>query len=304
MTTLTAMKSATPLASAGNADALGRSASKAKITPRQRVINALTKLVSKSEKMKDGERQAFTAYPKPAKDESTKLKFGIQDGVAKAESDAKKLNKEVKKLQAEIVKLGGEKQAATEEGSRKFFKLSPDYLESVDALQRATQVMSTVGHNAAQVAVLLQRAAARVPGLESVLAKLKAEGHNSDPGAPEVAVYSSQYGGILELLESLLDKFKGELHDVMEADAHEAHELSVVKMILSKSIKEDGSNSAGLCVPNLTMDAAHKIMNDTESKAIKLQSEVDSASSAIAACREDEKSFESSFDEKRLLEGL
>mmetsp|Transcript_24566 Transcript_24566/g.62622 ORF Transcript_24566/g.62622 Transcript_24566/m.62622 type:complete len:660 (+) Transcript_24566:47-2026(+) len=227
----------------------------AQVTPTQQVINMMAELKAKGEKMVEDEQKTFATYAEWVDDESKRLAFDIQDGAAKieeliafitkAESDATELGSQVAGLEAEMDQLTAEKKEATEirnEQHTEYLKISQDYSESVDALKRAIQVMSAENFDRAQAAVLLQRMSTTVPGMEPVLAALQQQQQASEPGAPEVAAYEFQSGGIVELLNSLLDKFSGELADVESAESNQAHEFNLVELHLTNTIEKDTSD--------------------------------------------------------------
>jgi len=109
------------------------------------------------------------------------------------------------------------------------------------------QVVSAQNYDRPQAEMLLQKMSGVVPGMPRVLAALLQEksrslrGRSADlePGAPEVAAYESQGGGVLALLEGLLKRFKGELAAVEEDEANQAHEFSLVELHLTNTIEKD-----------------------------------------------------------------
>merc|ERR1719487_1800238 len=56
-------------------------------------------------------------------------------------------------------------------------------------------------------------------------------------GPPQAAAYESQSGGIVEMLEKLLKKFKKELADCEEEEANKAHNYDLEMLHLSNSIE-------------------------------------------------------------------
>ena len=105
----------------------------------------------------------------------------------------------------------------------------------------------------------------------------------------------------VQTLQALIEEKHKRLRDAAFQMSQLKNDLSSTRVGLASdtALKQDGSNLAALCMPSLTMDAAIKIINDTENKAAKLQRDLDRASSAIGAgCRADETSFLSSFDGK------
>jgi len=237
----------------GSADAAAQGA-QGRATPTQQVINMMTDMKAKGEKSMDEEQKTYRAYAEWADDRSKELGFEIQDAqakidelvafISKADADAEKLGREIASLGAEIDRLEGEKKAATanrEEEHAEYLALSRDYGESVDALTRAVKELSAQNYDRSQAESLLQRMSSSVPGMQRVLAAFVQEKSHAalrGDGAPEVAAYEFQSGGILELLEGLLKKFSKELSDVEEDEANQAHEFSLVELHLTETIKK------------------------------------------------------------------
>eukprot|EP00429_Kryptoperidinium_foliaceum_P087027 CAMPEP_0176198822 /NCGR_PEP_ID=MMETSP0121_2-20121125/8247_1 /TAXON_ID=160619 /ORGANISM="Kryptoperidinium foliaceum, Strain CCMP 1326" /LENGTH=662 /DNA_ID=CAMNT_0017537677 /DNA_START=79 /DNA_END=2067 /DNA_ORIENTATION=+ len=232
------------------------------VTPTQQVITMLTEMQTKGDKMMEDERKTYAVYAEWVDDESKRLSFEIQDGqkridellafIAKADSDVERLGREIGELNAEIDRLEGEKSKATQtrkEEHEEYVKVSMDYSESVDALARAVQVVSAQNFDRPQAEMLLQQMSGSVPGMPRVLAAMlqeksrrlrgRSSGSDLEPGAPEVAAYDSQSGGVLALLESLHKKFKAELAAVEEDEANQAHEFALVELHLSDTITKD-----------------------------------------------------------------
>merc|ERR1719162_1556143 len=55
-------------------------------------------------------------------------------------------------------------------------------------------------------------------------------------GAPAVAAYESQGGGVVAMLEGLLEKFKGELSATQEEESNKAHDYDLTMIHLSDTI--------------------------------------------------------------------
>jgi len=239
--------------------AMARLASASKITPTQQVINMLTEMKNKGEKNMNDEQKVYFFYREWVDDETTKLGFAIQDGekkieellafIEKANSDAAALGEEIAALEAEIEKHEGEKADATstrETQHAEYLTLSQDYSESVDALKRAIAVLSSQDYDRPQAEMLLQRMSTTIPGMPRVLAAFMQEtkGRTSlrGDGAPAVAAYEFQGGGIVEMLEGLYEKFKQELADTEEDESNRQHDFNMVELHLSNLIKKAGSD--------------------------------------------------------------
>merc|ERR1719401_16574 len=208
--------------------------------------------------MMEDEQKMFATYSEWADDTTKDLGLEIKSAssqieellafIGKTDADAAQLGSEIGALEAEISKLESEKADATairKEQNTQYSKESQDYAESVDALQRAIQTMRAQNYDHAQATAFLQRMSATVSGMPRVLAALQVQGQlglQRDDGAPEVAAYEFQSGGILEMLESLLDKFRGELADVQKAETNQAHAFATLELHLSNTIKKDSSD--------------------------------------------------------------
>ena len=222
-----------------------------KVTPTEKVIQMLSEMHGKGEKMMEEEQKVFREYTNWVDDQVTELGFEIKTATAKieeliasiekADSDVEQLGLDIEKLDKDIAEMTAEKKAATAmraEQHAEYVKVSTDYGESVDALERAIEVMASQDHDTAQAESMLQSMATTVPGMPSVLnAFIQEKNRAAEPGAPEVAAYESQSGGIVEMLEGLLKKFKGELGDVQKAESNEKHAFEMEELHLSDTIE-------------------------------------------------------------------
>merc|ERR1719473_1609345 len=89
--------------------------------------------------------------------------------------------------------------------------------------------------------MFLQQQAKEVPAMRRVYAaflQMKA----GEAGAPAVAAYESQSGGIVEMLEGLLKKFKKELGDVEEQESNQAHYYNLEMIHLSDTIEHSNQD--------------------------------------------------------------
>lgn len=232
---------------------------KDKITPTQQVLNMMEELKAKGEKMMEEEQKTYATYAEWVDDRSKELGFEIKEGaskieeltafITKADSDVSTLGDEIADLEAEIRKHEAEKKAAIAnraEENAEYLKISQDYGESVDALSRAIQVVSSQNYDRAQAESLLQRMSRTTAGMSRVMTAFAQERTRSalrgDGGAPAVAAYATQSSGIVDLLEKLHKKFKAELADVEEAEAQQRHEFNLVELHLTDTVAKDSSD--------------------------------------------------------------
>jgi hypothetical protein len=230
--------------------AASASASDAKVTPVEKVLQMLGEMKVKGEKMKAEEATTHAAYTEWVDDRTKELGFEIQTAntkieeliayIDKADSNVAKLADEIAALDADITRLEGEKADATSirtSEKDEFLKVEQDYSESVDALGRAIQVVSSQQYARPQAMMLLQRMAKTEPSMQRVLAAFdQQQDASKQDGAPAVAAYESQGGGVVAMLEGLLEKFKGELSATQEEESNKAHDYDLTMIHLSDTI--------------------------------------------------------------------
>jgi len=220
------------------------------ITPVQQVLNMLAEMKVKGEKEMEMEQKTYAEYAEWVDDRSKELGFEIktatsnieqlQGFIAKTENDIAQLGKNIAALDAEIDRLETDKAAAEKvraDQHEEFLKVQLDYSESVDALERAIQVMKSQEYDRPQAEALLQKMAVNSPAMRRVMALLQME-KRAPTGAPEVAGYEFQSSSIIAVLEGLLEKFKGELSDVETEESNQAHNFDLEMITMSDSIKK------------------------------------------------------------------
>jgi len=173
---------------------------------------------------------------------TAKRKDSIRTGrssILKTHNDIARLGDKAAQLDAEIDKLQADKREAEEvraSEKNEFLALRQDYSESIDALGRALQVLRTQDHSYSQAMALLQQLAAKTGGMRRVLAILLQQAPQL--GAPAVAAYSFQASGIVDVLESLLTKFKSELREIEEQEAKKDMDHQAEVEHLSRAVKD------------------------------------------------------------------
>jgi len=219
--------------------------------PVQKVLQMMGEMKAKGEKMMEEEQKIYNTYADWVGDQSQQLGFDIKTAnsdieklmafIAKADSDVDTLSAAVTELEGEINNLETEKREATAlrtEQHAEYVKVSTDYGESVDALGRAIQTMESRNYDVPQAESMLQRMATSTPAMRRVFAEfLQSTGKNEQQrGGPAVAAYEFQSGGIVQLLEKFLKKFKGELEDVESAESNQAHNYQQEVLHLDNTI--------------------------------------------------------------------
>mmetsp|Transcript_108748 Transcript_108748/g.232398 ORF Transcript_108748/g.232398 Transcript_108748/m.232398 type:complete len:670 (+) Transcript_108748:108-2117(+) len=238
------------------------SASKMRITPVQKVLDMMSEMQAKGEQTMEAEQKIFAEYKEWVSDRTTELGFEIKTAEAdierliafaeKADNKVAQLGEAIAGLDGDLDRLTAEKKDATDVRSSEhaeYLKISQDYSESVDALTRAIQTLSQESYDRPQAEALLQRMAADgSPAVRRALALALPQEEASQDGAPAVAAYKFQSSSILELLDSLLTKFKTQLDDVETQESNQAHyydlELLHLNDVIAKSTSDRQKKAA------------------------------------------------------------
>jgi len=218
----------------------------------QKIIGMLTDMSTKcKQEMKDeqvafAEFEAFCANGKPAlKKKIAKSAETIETlnaEIGKLTSDVANLGEEIAGLQADVTKFEADKkahEAASEKDHKAFIEESTDYSESVDALDRAIQVLNEKDGNIAGASMLQlsmndKRMPAKAKSLISAFLGLD-DADQFEP--PEANAYESQSGGIIEMLKKLKDEFRAKLGQCQKEEMNRAHAVNMVQQDLSDSIE-------------------------------------------------------------------
>jgi len=221
------------------------------VEPVQKVLQMMSEMKTKGEKMVDEEAKIYRTYAEWVDDQSTQLGFDITTAnkdiekglafIAKADSDVDTLGAAISELDSEINQLQTEKKDATtlrNSNHAEYVKISTDYSESVDALGRAIQTLESKNYDVPQAEAMLMQMARTTPNMRRVLAEfLQSTGRQEQQrGGPAVAAYEFQSNSIVKLLESFETKFKGELEDVETAESNQAHNYAQEQLHLDDTI--------------------------------------------------------------------
>merc|ERR1711957_352831 len=113
-----------------------------------------------------------------------------------------------------------------------------DYAESVDALDRAIQVLSEKDGNIPGASMLqLSMNDKRMPAkAKSLIAAFLGLDDADQFEPPEANAYESQSGGIIEMLKKLKDEFRAKLGQCQKEEMNRAHAVNMVQQDLTDSI--------------------------------------------------------------------
>jgi len=140
-----------------------------------------------------------------------------------------------------------------------FAKEEAELIEVIDTLERAIAILQREMQKGGASMMQLQNAGSLAQALDimvkasafstadaSRLTALvqssqdpdgEAEDEEASVGAPDAAVYKGHSGGIIETLQSLLDKAQGQLNDARHAETTSLHNFELLKQSLEDGIK-------------------------------------------------------------------
>jgi DNA repair exonuclease SbcCD ATPase subunit len=244
----------------------------------QKVVQLLEGMLAQGKKEKHDEQVQFAAYKQFCDDTSVEKQRAIKEANAKIEvlkadiekylADSKQLSKEIAEHEADIAAWAGDMKAARkvrELEKADYDALHKDYSESVDALERAIQVLKKQAYDRKQASFTQVE---KLKTLNLIPAKAKRAidaflQEDPDEGlavsAPEAAGYEFQSHGIIEMLEKLLDKFVGERTGIEKEEMNSKHQFEMLIQDLTAQTEQ------------ATTDKGEK----TETKAKKLQAKAE-----------------------------
>merc|ERR1719310_2489305 len=221
------------------------------LTPVQKVLEMMAEMKAKGIKSMEEEQKVFKEYGEWVDDESWKLETSIK--TAKAEiaelaafieessNKIEELGAAIEELEAEIAALEGYMKKATalrDTEKSEYLVVSADYAESLEAIDRAIQVLEAQPTSVAQAEMLLQRMAVTTRGMRRVLAAFLQERSETARGGPAVAAYKSSSGGVIEMLEGLQTKVKEGLSAVNEQEANKLHAYELEMLHLKNTVDD------------------------------------------------------------------
>jgi len=250
------------------------------ITPVQKVLQLLQGMLEKGKTERHEEQVQFAAYKQFCEDTTTEKKRAIAEAnekiealkadIAKYAADAARLTREIQEHDADIATWKGDHKAATKVRNIEktdYDKLHQDYSESVDALQRAIQVLKSWGSDRRQKSLVQISALKKLSLMPKQVVKaidaFLQDGDEPTEGlavsAPEAYAYEFQSHGVIEMLEKLLDKFIDERIALEKKEMNAKHAFELLSQELTAQIDQ------------ATRDRTQK----SETKAKKLQAKAD-----------------------------
>merc|ERR1740117_264165 len=211
-------------------------------------------MLEKGKKEKHEEQVQFAAYQQFCGDTSTEKTGAIEDAnskinvlkadIGKAIATVAKLTKEISELEEDVSTWNGDVKAATnvrDSEKADYDKTHADYSESVDALERAIAVLKKRTGDQKQASLLQLKSLDLIPqsAKDTIDTFLQQDPEETlAESAPEANAYENQSGGVIEMLDKLLDKFIEERTQLEREEMNAKHAYSMLKADLEASIEQ------------------------------------------------------------------
>lgn len=260
-------------------------------TPVKKVLEMLQSMKAKGTTDMETEANVFEDYSKFVRRRSLDLDLEIKSTkaeieelmavITKAENVIKEKSAKIAEIDAQTEEMEASQKAATalrETEHSKFTEVQTSYAESLYALDRAIQILAAQNYDRSQAMALLQKAAKSVRGMRHVLMMLELQQRTMQPGnsgAPAVAGYEFQSGGVLDLLEKLKDRFRAELAELQKEEMNSAHayELEMIHVgDMIASLKSNREEAVALkAKAEATLAAAKGNLADAQASLAEAQ---------------------------------
>jgi len=224
------------------------------VTPVQKVIEMMNGMLEKGKKEKHEEQVQFAAYKQFCDDTTVEKKRAIDEAneqievlkadIEKYTATAAKLTKEIAEHDEDISVWEGDIKAATkvrEIEKADYDATHTDYSESIDALERAIAVLKKQAHDRKQASLVQLKNLKLIPDDAKKVIDVFLQ-QDPDEGlavsAPEANAYEFQSGGVVEMLEKLLDKFIEERTTLEKEEMNSKHAYDMLMQDLNAQVSQ------------------------------------------------------------------
>lgn len=238
------------------------------VSPIQKTIQLLGDLEAKIQKEGEAAQKQYEEYSEWCEDRSRDLGYEIKTGtgevaelkatIAKADSSSEELSLKIDDVIGNIASDDADMTAATNIRSKEavdFAAEEKELSETISMLERAIAIiekeMSKGNPSMLQMkgalniqkafAALVQASALSSADAGKLTSLVQSQSDDDDAldnaGAPAASVYSSQSGGILETLESILEKAETQLSDLQKSEVNKKNNFLMLKQSLEDEIK-------------------------------------------------------------------
>jgi len=279
------------------------------ITPVQKVIEMMNGMMEKGKKEKHDEQVQFAAFKQFCDDTCAEKKQNIADAADSIEmlkadiqqyaTDAKELGKKVAGLRRDVACWEGDIKATTkvrEIDKADYDTTHADYSESLDALERAIAVLKKQDHDRTQAALTQVSQQSRIP--DKARATIEAFLAEDDDGlgvsAPEANAYESRSGGVIAMLEKLLDEFIAERTSLEKEEMNSKQAYDMLMQDLKAQLKTDNTDiEVSTETKAKKLEAQAKAEGDMGDTADSMNEDTKYLNDLSATCAEKSTAFES-----------
>lgn len=297
-------------------------------SPLSAVVGLLKELSAKVEREKELAAKAFGEYTEWCDDTTTEKGFEIESSTSqKGKLEAKIIqmtssvevsNTKISDLAAEIASKTAMVTNATgirEQEASDFAAGEKELVEVIDTLDRASGILQRemqkspgsfaqfqsaraldMLHSLNVIADAAALSGAQKQQLAAFLQSSHGEEEEEDElSAPAAAVYKSQSGSILDLLEDLREKAEGQLADLRKAESENRHNFDMLKQSLEDEMDADTKDLAEAKSTKASASEAKAIAEgDLEHTLKDLASAEETLAATKASCEETSKNHEAS----------
>jgi len=244
-------------------------ATEVQVNPIEKVLEMLSDLQQKIISEGEAAQKVYAEFSEWCEDQSKDLHFEIKTGKAQAEelsatieqakADVGAADEKIEELSGTIATDEADLKAATEIREKEHADFSAeetDLVDTVDTLERAIGIIEReMAKNPALVQIQAKNTQSIVAALKSLVeasalnsqdagkltALVQTQQENADGddemGAPDPAAYKSQSGGIVDVLNGLLDEANAQLAAARKAESNSQHNFELLKLELEDAIK-------------------------------------------------------------------
>jgi len=234
-----------------------------KVTPVQKVLQMMDEMLAKGKKEKAAEAVAFSTYKQFCESTAGEKTRDIADGnaaIVQLKADIEKGTADVGTLTGEIGVLTGDIGELTEQlntakairakEEKDFLAIQSEYIDAIDAVDRALQVLATSPGQLLQVKDSLSslKSLARVSSKAKAVLMAFLQNEYHDPA--EVLLqqtpktYESSSGGIIDMVKELGKKFKEEKYVLEQEDAKKRHSSDMICQDLTDSLERSSTEQS------------------------------------------------------------
>jgi len=274
-------------------------------TPIEKVLEMLGDLEAKVIGEGEASHKVFAEFSEWCEDEARELGFSIKTAkgeianleatIAKESANIEVLNTKIEDVAAELSSDEADLKAASEIRAKEradFEAEAKELTEVIDTLKRATAILEREMAKSAgasmlqlknagtltqaftamvQASLISSSDAGKLTGLLQQMQQSTDE--DADAGAPAAAVYKGQSGGIVEVLQDLLEKAETQLDGLRKAETSSMQNYEV----LAQNLKDEIKNG------NADMEEAKKGLAASSSAKAEAQGDLAATSKALAS---------------------